>query len=329
MNQTTWRTILLMMSLAVLFNIGYSYLLRDAEQSAEISYSRFRSELADNNLKKVRFKGVAASGDFQKKIKVSVQYQGKEVQREVGSFSTILPAVADQALLAELTAHKVEISAASTEASPLVAVLLSVLPWVLIVGVWWYISRQARNQGPAGMLGGFAKSGAKMYGTGEKVNVTFDDVAGMENSKQELKEIVDYLKEPGQFRRVGGKVPKGVLLVGPPGTGKTLLARAVAGEAGVNFFSISASQFIEMFVGVGASRVRDLFSSAKKGAPSIIFIDEIDAVGRSRGTGFGGGHDEREQTLNQLLSEMDGFDQHEEVIVLAATNRPDVLDPAP
>ena len=165
-----------------------------------------------------------------------------------------------------------------------------------------------RSQGPGGMMGGFAKSGAKMYTGGEKINVTFDDVAGMENSKQELKEIVDYLKDPKKFERIGGKVPKGVLLVGPPGTGKTLLARAVAGEAGVPFFSISASQFIEMFVGVGASRVRDLFANAKKAAPSIIFIDELDAVGRSRGAGFGGGHDEREQTLNQLLSEMDGFD---------------------
>ena len=328
MNRPTWRTILLMMLLAILFNIGYSYLLRDAGQIAEISYSRFRSELAGNNLKKIKFKGVAASGEFLKKIKVSESVQGKETVREVGAFTTTMPATADPALLAELTAHKVEISAVSTEASPLASILISLFPWLLIIGVWWYISRTARNQGPMGMLGGFAKSGAKMYGTGEKVNVTFDDVAGMENSKQELKEIVDYLKEPGQFRRIGGKVPKGVLLVGPPGTGKTLLARAVAGEAGVNFFTISASQFIEMFVGVGASRVRDLFSSAKKGAPSIIFIDEIDAVGRSRGTGFGGGHDEREQTLNQLLSEMDGFDQHEEVIVLAATNRPDVLDPA-
>jgi cell division protease FtsH len=158
--------------------------------------------------------------------------------------------------------------------------------------------------------------------------VTFEDVAGMENEKRELKEIVEFLKDPKKFERIGGKVPKGVLLVGPPGTGKTLLARAVAGEADVPFFSISASQFIEMFVGVGAGRVRDLFTNAKKAAPSIIFIDEIDAVGRSRGAGFGGGHDEREQTLNQLLSEMDGFDPHEEVIVVAATNRPDVLDPA-
>ena len=328
MNQSAWRTILFMMLIAVVFNLGYSYLRRDPGQSAEISYSRFRSELAGNNMKTVRFKGLAASGEFLKKIQVTETVQGKEVPREVSAFTTTMPAVADPALLAELASHKVEITAVSPEASPLVSILIALLPWVLIIGVWWYISRTARSQGPGGMFGSFAKSGAKMYGTGEKVNVTFEDVAGMENSKQELKEIVDYLKEPEQFRRIGGKVPKGVLLVGPPGTGKTLLARAVAGEAGVNFFTISASQFIEMFVGVGASRVRDLFTSAKKGAPSIIFIDEIDAVGRSRGTGFGGGHDEREQTLNQLLSEMDGFDQHEEVIVLAATNRPDVLDPA-
>jgi cell division protease FtsH len=329
MNQSAWRPLVLMMLLVLLFNIGYSFLQRDTGQSAEISYSRFRSELVANNLKTIRFKGPVASGEFLKKIQLTETVQGKEVKREVGTFTTMMPAAADPALIAELADHKVEISAVSTEASPLAAILIAVLPWLLIIGAWWYISRNAQKQmGPGGMLGTFAKSGARMYGTGEKVNVTFEDVAGMENSKQELKEIVDYLKEPEQFRRIGGKVPKGVLLVGPPGTGKTLLARAVAGEAGVNFFTISASQFIEMFVGVGASRVRDLFSSAKKGAPSIIFIDEIDAVGRSRGTGFGGGHDEREQTLNQLLSEMDGFDQHEEVIVLAATNRPDVLDPA-
>jgi len=329
MNLSNWRVIVLIMFLAILFNIGYSYMMRDAGQTADISYSRFRSELADNNLKKVTFRGTAASGEFLKKIKLAETVQGKEVTREVGDFTTIMPATADPALLAELASHKVDIRAVSTEASPLVSFLVAMLPWLLILGVWWYISRNARNQmGAGGMFGAFAKSGARMYGTGEKVNVTFEDVAGMENSKRELMEIVDYLKEPGQFRLIGGKVPKGVLLVGPPGTGKTLLARAVAGEAGVNFFSISASQFIEMFVGVGASRVRDLFKSAKTSSPSIIFIDEIDAVGRSRGTGFGGGHDEREQTLNQLLSEMDGFDQHEEVIVLAATNRPDVLDPA-
>ena len=328
MSQGAWRPLLLMMLVAMLFNIFYSFQKRDADQSAEISYSRFRSELAGNNLKSVQFRGPSASGEFLTKIKVAQTVQGKNVVREVEFFTTFMPAVADPALLAELTAHNVEISAVTTETSPLIAFLFSMLPWVLIIGVWLYISRSARNQGPMGIFGGFAKSGARMYGTGEKVNVTFEDVAGMENSKQELKEIVDYLKEPDRFRQIGGKVPKGILLVGPPGTGKTLLARAVAGEAGVNFFTISASQFIEMFVGVGASRVRDLFSNAKKGAPSIIFIDEIDAVGRSRGTGLGGGHDEREQTLNQLLSEMDGFDRHEEVIVLAATNRPDVLDPA-
>jgi cell division protease FtsH len=328
MSQPLWKSLIVMMLFVVFFDLAYSLLIRQGSQGAEISYSRFRSELAVDNVKKVRFKGIAVSGEFRAKTKVSEMVQGKEVPREVESFTTILPAPADPPLLAELTARKVEVSAASTEASPMVAILLSLFPWLLIIGIWWFMARSARSQGPGGMMGSFAKSGARLYGAGEKVNVTFDDVAGMENSKQELREIVDYLRDPKQFQRIGGKVPKGVLLVGPPGTGKTLLARAVAGEAGVNFFTISASQFIEMFVGVGASRVRDLFSSAKKGAPSIIFIDEIDAVGRSRGAGFGGGHDEREQTLNQLLSEMDGFDQHEEVIVLAATNRPDVLDPA-
>lgn len=328
MNQKAWRPFLVMMLFALLFNFFYSYLQHGEEQSAEISYSRFRSELAANNLKKISFKGTDASGEFLQKIQLTEPVQGKEATREVGRFTTTLPAEADPALLAELISHKVEIRAVSSATSPFMSLLVALLPWVLIIGVWLYISRAARNQGPGGMFGSFAKSGARMYGTAEKVKVTFEDVAGMENSKQELKEIVDYLKDPQRFRRIGGKVPKGVLLVGPPGTGKTLLARAVAGEAGVNFFTISASQFIEMFVGVGAGRVRDLFKNAKNSAPSIIFIDEIDAVGRSRGTGFGGGHDEREQTLNQLLSEMDGFDPHEEVIVLAATNRPDVLDPA-
>ncbi|MBU5635894.1 ATP-dependent zinc metalloprotease FtsH [Geomonas sp. Red69] len=329
MKQPSWRTVVYIISIFMLFNIFYSYMLREAGQTAQISYSRFRAELAGNNLKTVSFKGTGVRGEFLRKIKVVEMVQGKEVAREVGTFTTTMPAVADPGLLGELASHNVEISAVSTESSLLVTFLVSMLPWILIIGVWVYFSRNVSKQmGTGGMFGGFAKSGARMYGVGEKVDVTFDDVAGMENNKIELKEVVDYLKNPEQFRQIGGKVPKGILLVGPPGTGKTLLARAVAGEAGVNFFTISASQFIEMFVGVGASRVRDLFANAKKGAPSIIFIDEIDAVGRSRGTGLGGGHDEREQTLNQLLSEMDGFDRHEEVIVLAATNRPDVLDPA-
>ncbi len=328
MAQSLWKPLLMLLLFIVFFNAVYSLISQQGAKGAVISYSRFRSELSVDNIKKVSIKGNAVTGEFRVKTKVNEQAQGKEVVREVGDFTTVMPVFADQTLMTDLTTRKVEVTAVSTEVSPFVNLLIYFVPWMLLIGIWWMSMRGMRSQGPGGMLGGFARSGAKMYSTEEKVTVTFDDVAGMENSKQELKEIVDYLRNPKQFQRIGGKVPKGVLLVGPPGTGKTLLARAVAGEAGVNFFTISASQFIEMFVGVGASRVRDLFTTAKKAAPSIVFIDELDAVGRSRGAGFGGGHDEREQTLNQLLSEMDGFDQHEEVIVLAATNRPDVLDPA-
>jgi len=328
MFQSFWKQIIIFILFMLLFNMYYAYLAQQGAQTAEISYSRFRSELTADNIRKITIRGPVIKGEFRAKVKVSQAAQGKAAAREVSDFTTVLPAIADQTLMPDLTARNVEVTATSTEATFLVTVLISVAPWLIILGIWWFGMRAMRSQTPGGMLGGFAKSGARTYTTQEKVSVTFEDVAGMENSKQELKEIVDYLRNPRQFERIGGKVPKGVLLVGPPGTGKTLLARAVAGEAGVTFFSISASQFIEMFVGVGASRVRDLFANAKKAAPSIIFIDELDAVGRSRGAGFGGGHDEREQTLNQLLSEMDGFDQHQEVIVLAATNRPDVLDPA-
>jgi len=328
MSPSFWKQILVIMLFSLLINAYYAYRAQQGAQSTEISYSRFRSELTADNIKKISIKGLDINGEFRAKIKVSGQAQGNVAVREVGAFSTVMPAIADQTLMPDLTGHNVEVTAISTEPSFLVNALIVVAPWLILIGLWSIGMRAMRSQGPGGMLGGFAHSGAHTYTTQEKVSVTFDDVAGMENSKQELKEIVEYLRNPRKFERIGGKVPKGVLLVGPPGTGKTLLARAVAGEAGVTFFSISASQFIEMFVGVGASRVRDLFANAKKAAPSIIFIDELDAVGRSRGTGFGGGHDEREQTLNQLLSEMDGFDQHQEVIVLAATNRPDVLDPA-
>ena len=328
MSPSFWKQMLMIMIIIFLFNAYYAYLAQQGTLITEISYSRFRSELAADNIKAIRMKGTAINGDLRTKIKVNVPVQGKVTAREVSGFSTVMPAIVDQTLLPDLTARNVEVTATSTESSFLITVLISVAPLLILAGIWWMWMRNMRSQGPGGMLGGFARSGARTYTTQEKVAVTFEDVAGMENSKQELKEIVDYLRNPRQFERIGGKVPKGVLLVGPPGTGKTLLARAVAGEAGVTFFTISASQFIEMFVGVGASRVRDLFANAKKAAPSIIFIDELDAVGRSRGAGFGGGHDEREQTLNQLLSEMDGFDQHEKVIVLAATNRPDVLDPA-
>lgn len=329
MGQSVWKPMIWVFVLIIAFNFFYGYFARQSgDGGASISYSRFKDELSADNIKMITIKGNGISGEFRKKVPLTDSVSGKPVVREAARFSTVKPAIEDPSLMAELLAKKVDVTAITTEASPLVSGLLYLLPWVLIVGVWWLVMRGMRGQSPGAMLGGFSKSGAQMYTPGEKSHVTFDDVAGMENAKLELREVVDYLRDPKKFQRIGGKVPKGILLVGPPGTGKTLLAKAVAGEAGVTFLSISASQFIEMFVGVGAGRVRDLFGTAKKSAPSIIFIDELDAVGRSRGAGFGGGHDEREQTLNQLLSEMDGFDPHEEVIVMAATNRPDVLDAA-
>ena len=329
MGQSIWKPLLLMFILVLMFDLLYNMVAKQTvEGGADITYSRFREELAADNIKKVTIKGTSLKGEFRKQTKITQIFQGKETVKDISNFSTVLPSIGDQALMADLMAKHVELIAISTETSVFASTLIYILPWILIIGIWWLAMRGVKGQGPGAMMGGFAKSGAKMYAGEKKINVTFDDVAGMVNEKRELQEIVEFLKDPKKFERIGGKVPKGVLLVGPPGTGKTLLARAVAGEAGVPFFSISASQFIEMFVGVGAGRVRDLFGNAKKAAPSIIFIDELDAVGRSRGAGFGGGHDEREQTLNQLLSEMDGFDQHEEVIVMAATNRPDVLDPA-
>lgn len=219
---------------------------------------------------------------------------------------------------------KVEARPEDTSSSTFWGVVVSWFPMILLIGVWIYFMRQANSGNNKAMS--FGKSRARLIENNKKV--TFADVAGCDESKQELEEVIDFLKDPSKFQRLGGKIPKGVLLVGPPGTGKTLLAKAVAGEADVPFFSISGSDFVEMFVGVGASRVRDMFAQAKKNSPCILFIDEIDAVGRHRGAGLGGGNDEREQTLNQLLVEMDGFDANENVILIAATNRPDVLDPA-
>jgi len=326
--QSIWKPLLVMLVLVLAFNFIYTYITgTDGSKVADITYSRFKDELARDNIGKINIKGSAIKGEFRNRIKLTQTVSNQSVTKEISQFTTTVPPIQDQQLMPELEAKKVEVSATTTETSPFLSTIIYLLPWILIIGVWVLMTRGIKSQGPGGMMGGFARSGAKMH-TAQKARVTFEDVAGMEEAKQELKEVVEFLKDPKKFQRIGGKVPKGVLLVGPPGTGKTLLARAVAGEAGVIFFSISASQFIEMFVGVGASRVRDLFAGARKEAPSIIFIDELDAVGRSRGAGFGGGHDEREQTLNQLLSEMDGFDPHEEVIVLAATNRPDVLDPA-
>ena len=247
-------------------------------------------------------------------------------------FKTILPTAEldDRALVKEMTDKGVIVhSRVPSENSGMFLFMYLVLPLVLFAGLWWFMYRRTRDQfmGGGGILSGFSKSPAKRYENTRR-QITFADVAGLEGVKHDLQEVVEFLKSPEKFQRLGGHVPKGILLMGPPGTGKTLLARAVAGEAGVPFFSISGSEFIQMFVGVGASRVRDMFKTAKDAAPAILFIDEIDAVGRHRGAGLGGGHDEREQTLNQILSEMDGFSPNESVIVLAATNRPDVLDPA-
>ncbi|MDD9922267.1 MAG: ATP-dependent zinc metalloprotease FtsH [Boseongicola sp.] len=239
-------------------------------------------------------------------------------------YVTIQPSGAETTQL--LVDNNVAFAAEPQEQSGFVTILMTFLPFLLLIGVWIYFMNRMQGGGRGGAMG-FGKSRAKLL-TEKHGRVTFDDVAGIDEAKEELEEIVEFLRNPQKFSRLGGKIPKGALLVGPPGTGKTLLARAIAGEAGVPFFTISGSDFVEMFVGVGASRVRDMFEQAKKNAPCIVFIDEIDAVGRSRGVGYGGGNDEREQTLNQLLVEMDGFEANEGIIIVAATNRPDVLDPA-
>ncbi len=240
------------------------------------------------------------------------------------SFTTIRPEGTD--VTDRLLAEDITVDAQPQEQSGFASILMTFLPFLLLIGVWIYFMNRMQGGGRGGAMG-FGKSKAKLL-TEKHGRVTFDDVAGIDEAKEELEEIVEFLRNPQKFSRLGGKIPKGALLVGPPGTGKTLLARAIAGEAGVPFFTISGSDFVEMFVGVGASRVRDMFEQAKKNAPCIVFIDEIDAVGRSRGVGYGGGNDEREQTLNQLLVEMDGFEANEGIIIVAATNRPDVLDPA-
>ena len=275
--------------------------------STEISYSTFLDRVNGGEIKNVTIAGEYISGKMS---------NGKK-------FRTVAPF--DPELVKSLRAKGVNIKARASNENSIWASLISWLPFVLLIGVWIFFMRQMQSS--SGKAMGFGKSKAKLL-TEEHGRKTFEDVAGIEEAKEELEEVVEFLKDPQKFQRLGGKIPKGALLVGPPGTGKTLLARAVAGEAGVPFFTISGSDFVEMFVGVGASRVRDMFEQAKKNAPCIIFIDEIDAVGRHRGAGLGGGNDEREQTLNQLLVEMDGFEANEGVILIAATNRPDVLDPA-
>ena len=258
---------------------------------------------------------------------IEAEFRGETVKATLrgGQVVTVTTPVPNADLANSIAATGAKVDTRSARQSIWVSILMAALPFILIIGLWILIMRQM--QGGARGAMGFGKSKARLL-TEHKGRKTFDDVAGVDEAKEELREVVDFLKDPAKFQRLGGKIPKGALLVGPPGTGKTLLARAVAGEAGVPFFSISGSDFVEMFVGVGASRVRDMFEQAKKNAPCIIFIDEIDAVGRHRGAGLGGGNDEREQTLNQLLVEMDGFESNEGIILIAATNRPDVLDPA-
>ena len=305
-NLGLWFVILL--GLVVVVNVmqGPS---RSGSASSAMAYSDFLTKVDEGGVK-------------------SVEIRGAEIVGKTGSdedFRTYNPG--DTELISRLRSKNVRFDAKPEESRSLLAQLFfNMLPFVLMIGIWIFVMRQMQNGAGRGAMG-FGKSRAKLL-VQKEGRVTFDDVAGIDEARDELQEIVDFLKDPGRFHRLGGKIPKGALLVGPPGTGKTLLARAIAGEANVPFFNISGSDFVEMFVGVGASRVRDMFEQGKKAAPCIIFIDEIDAVGRSRGAGLGGGNDEREQTLNQLLVEMDGFDANEGIIIVAATNRPDVLDPA-
>jgi cell division protease FtsH len=304
-NLAIWVIIALLVF--ALFNLFQSSAPRGTQQP--IPYSDFLAQVDSGDVREVTVKGHQITG----------------ILRDGRQISTYAPD--DSGLISKLQRSNVRITAQPLDdGTPSIwSVLISWFPMLLLIGVWVFFMRQMQSGGGKAM--GFGKSRARLL-TEKTGRVTFDDVAGIDEAKQELEEVVDFLKDPQKFQRLGGKIPKGCLLVGPPGTGKTLLARAIAGEANVPFFTISGSDFVEMFVGVGASRVRDMFEQGKKNAPCIIFIDEIDAVGRHRGAGLGGGNDEREQTLNQLLVEMDGFESNEGVILIAATNRPDVLDPA-
>ncbi|MDZ7620392.1 MAG: ATP-dependent zinc metalloprotease FtsH [Patescibacteria group bacterium] len=326
------------MLIIVLLVMGIVYVNQDGSAQSQITYGVFREQLRAGNVAKVEVQGDTLRGEFvtpppapgSASAPTKSGPKEKPVLLNKG-FTTTLPSgnvlgtSLDQELLENLGDNYRATAPTDGTAWFFAANILIV---VLLFAALWFMFRRARDQVlGGGIMSGFSKSPARRYESGDG-GTTFDDVAGLQGVKHELEEVVEFLKNPKKFQRLGGRVPKGVLLMGPPGTGKTLLGRAVAGEAGVPFFSISGSEFIQMFVGVGAGRVRDMFATAKEHAPSILFIDEIDAVGRHRGAGLGGGHDEREQTLNQILSEMDGFSQNESVIVMAATNRPDVLDPA-
>jgi cell division protease FtsH len=295
----------------------FQMMSRQRNPTQEFSYTEFSKQLDQGNVARVEvFDGKRLEGDFRNPV--------TQEGRSAKSFQVLLPVANSEVFLKRLEDAKVPILAKEPKGG-ITALIIAALPWIVILGLWFFLLRQLQAGGSRAFA--FGKSKAKLL-AGDTPKVTFADVAGADEAKVELQEIIEFLKDPQKFTRLGGRLPKGALLVGPPGTGKTLLAKAVAGEAGRPFFSMSGSDFVEMFVGVGASRVRDLFEQGKSHAPCIIFIDEIDAVGRHRGAGLGGGHDEREQTLNQLLVEMDGFESNDGVILVAATNRPDVLDPA-
>jgi cell division protease FtsH len=291
-------------------------------KEAAFSYNEFTEQVNQGNVEELT---VVANIEVHGKLRTPIAREEGGTTRSFDAFHVTLPeGLIDAEMLQEWADRGIDFTF-EEDSAPWIQLLLTSLPWIFIIVLWIFIMRQMQG-GQRGVFS-FGKSRAKLL-TGGKVQVTFADVAGADEAKQELSEIIDFLKDPAKFQRLGGRIPKGVLLLGPPGTGKTLLARAVAGEAEVPFFTLSGSDFVEMFVGVGASRVRDLFDQGKTNAPCIIFIDELDAVGRHRGAGLGGGHDEREQTLNQLLVEMDGFESNDGVILISATNRPDVLDPA-
>jgi len=356
-----WQRYVIAGAAVLLVAIGLSFLT--TKEPAQLSYSGFKQAVRDGQVAEVTFQGEQVTGRFvdespqdaetaqagdaqsgsgqQGAAEGDAQQGGGEDSQPArpftpgGIFTTTMPQVQDPELLDLLERNDVEVTARPGGDGIFARMLVTMIPWIIVLGGYLYLSYriQKRMMGGAGGGGegggifGMGKSKAKRFRE-QDTETSFDDVAGVENAKADLREIIDHLSEPQRFRSLGATMPKGVLLVGPPGTGKTLLARAVAGEAGVPFYSISGSEFVEMFVGVGASRVRDMFTAAKKETPCVIFIDELDAVGRSRGAGMGGGHDEREQTLNQILSEMDGFAPNEDIVVLAATNRPDVLDQA-
>ncbi len=312
MNDLTKNILVFIVIIVVLLSVVQGLSGVNGPPPEKVDYSEFLSQVKSGNVQRVEFEGKRIN--FGNRLPLS-NY-------------TISPETDNNTLIGLLEENNVRFTAEEPESQSLIGqLLISSFPILLLIGVWIYFMRQMQGGGGGRGAMTFGKNKARLLGE-DQVSVSFADVAGVEEAKEEVAEIVDFLKDPSKFQRLGGKIPKGVLMVGPPGTGKTLLARAIAGEAKVPFFTISGSDFVEMFVGVGASRVRDMFEQANKQAPCIIFIDELDAVGRHRGAGLGGGHDEREQTLNQMLVEMDGFEGNEGIIVIAATNRPDVLDPA-